>query len=252
MSPISCSPIFGSAARLRSDLTLASRFGTGFLVLLLLCGPAIGQAVWTQRSPAASPPPRHSHAMAYDQARHRVVLFGGFGNPAGCASYGDTWEWDGTTWTERFPQNSPPARIEHAMAWCAARSRVVLFGGAKCSGALADTWEWDGNNWLQIATSTAPPARFGCAMAEDARGHVLLFGGASWKVEKTFSDTWEWSGQWVQRAPATSPPLRLSATMTLDARRGRVVLFGGGHRSNVVYVDTWEWDGTTWTERQPA
>jgi hypothetical protein len=43
---------------------------------------------------ATTVPARFKHAMAYDEARRRVVLFGG----AGAGSFGelsDTWEWDG-------------------------------------------------------------------------------------------------------------------------------------------------------------
>jgi hypothetical protein len=45
-----------------------------------------------------TPGPRVGHAMAFDRARGRLVLFGGFGD--GGALLGDTWEWDGRTWTE--------------------------------------------------------------------------------------------------------------------------------------------------------
>ncbi len=94
--------------------------------------------VWTQSSPAISPATRFWHAMAYDEARHRVVLFGGHGNPfASTGLYGDTWEWDGTSWTQLFPANSPPPLGGHVMAYCPARSRVVLFGGGVlCQGSL--------------------------------------------------------------------------------------------------------------------
>jgi hypothetical protein len=45
-----------------------------------------------------TPGPRVGHAMAYDRARGRLVLFGGFSE--GSAPIGDTWEWDGARWTE--------------------------------------------------------------------------------------------------------------------------------------------------------
>ena len=58
-------------------------------------------------------------------ARKRVVLFGFVYPPA----RSDTWEWDGNTWLERSPTTSPSVRFGHAMAYDAARQRVVLFGG---------------------------------------------------------------------------------------------------------------------------
>ena len=58
------------------------------------------------------------------------------------SSRGDTWEWDGTAWTQRSPASAPSPQQGHAMAYDAARGRVVLFGGHD-SFRRGDTWEWD-------------------------------------------------------------------------------------------------------------
>jgi hypothetical protein len=68
--------------------------------------------------------------------RQRVVLFGG--NISGVGFLGDTWEWDGTNWTQLTPSASPSARLAHAMAYHAARQRVVLCAGIGAPGF--DTW----------------------------------------------------------------------------------------------------------------
>ena len=65
--------------------------------------------------------------MAYDAATGTVVLFGGYST--GTALLGDTWTWDGTTWTKQAPATSPPARDGASMAYDAATSDIVLFGG---------------------------------------------------------------------------------------------------------------------------
>jgi hypothetical protein len=189
-------------------------------------------------------PARSGHAMAWDGARGRVVLFGGEISVGG--AYSDTWEWDGTAWEQRIPASSPPARLGHAMVYDEVRRRVVLFGGFGTSGALSDTWEWDGTTWLQRTPATSPPARTAHALVWDStRRRVLLFGGSGGVI---FSDTWEWDGTtWLQRTPATSPPARASHAMSADRVRQRVVLFGGASTS-----DTWEWDGTNWAQARPA
>lgn len=148
-------------------------------------------------------PGRGGHAMAFDAARQRVVLFGGYG-------LADTWEWDGATWTQRTPATSPPPQYGHAMAFDAVRQRVVLFGGTDHGDGrrLAVTWEWDGVTWTQRTPVTSPPARSSHAMAYDvARRRVVLFGGRD--GTGPLSDTWEWDGaSWTQRMPTTSPPLQ--------------------------------------------
>ncbi len=55
------------------------------------------------------------------------MLFGG-DDPSG--NYlGDTWTWDGTTWTELAPATSPSARADASMAYDPATAQLVLFGG---------------------------------------------------------------------------------------------------------------------------
>jgi hypothetical protein len=51
-----------------------------------------------QALPATGPGPRSGHALVLDEARQRVVLYGGFDRPMS-APFTDTWEWDGTHWT---------------------------------------------------------------------------------------------------------------------------------------------------------
>src|SRR5262249_50205256 len=66
-------------------------------------------SAWRQLTPATSPSARGSHALAYASVRDRVVLFGGVDGLSGLL-LNDTWEWDGATWTQRVPAQSPWAR----------------------------------------------------------------------------------------------------------------------------------------------
>ena len=65
-------------------------------------------------------------------------------------------KWDGTNWSLIVPASSPPVRTNSAMAFDAARGRVMLFGGQIASGTLNDTWEWDGTAWTQRAVASSP------------------------------------------------------------------------------------------------
>ena len=58
------------------------------------------------------------------------VLFGGLG--VSNAVYNDTWEYDGTAWTQRTPSPSnivPAARWAGAMAFDSSRAVTTLVGG---------------------------------------------------------------------------------------------------------------------------
>jgi len=210
--------------------------------------------------PQSAPHPRYGHAMAYDDARGRTVLFGGFYDDGMPHSLADTWEWNGAAWVDSTPPDladSPPGRMHHAMAYDAARGRLVLFGGyfqgLSTSRSYGDTWEWDGARWIDVTPTDAadsPSARWHHAMAYDsARRKVVLFSGG------LSADTWEWDGaQWHDATPADpadSPPARWQHAMAYDPVRGKVVLFGGNTGLDPV-ADTWEWDGMTWHDVTPA
>jgi hypothetical protein len=210
----------------------------------LLAVSSVGQVPdWTQVTTAINPSARHEHAMAYDSARGRVVMFGGSFQP------NETWEYDGVNWTQVTTASSPSARYAPAMVYDSVRGKVVMFGGV-AGNWLNDTWEYDGVNWTQVTTASSPSARFGHAMVYDSvRGKVVMFGGyaGNW-----LNDTWEYDGaSWTQVTTASSPNARDSHAMVYDSGRGKVVLFGGGGIAGLGN-DTWEYDGVNWTQISPT
>lgn len=194
------------------------------------------------------PEPRASLAMAYDSARHVMVMFGGHtGYPSG-----ETWEWNRTAWSLRSAAG-PSARYGHAMACDAARGVTVLFGGTAGSSSSYDneTWEWDGVTWTQRSPAARPAGRTGHAMAYDSsRGVIVLFGG--WTTARYSDETWTWDGtNWTLLEPASRPSPRYEHAMTCDSDRKTIVLFGG-HGDAGAVGDTWAWDGVSWIQRGPA
>jgi uncharacterized protein (TIGR03437 family) len=195
---------------------------------------------WTEMSPKTSPPPRLGHAMAYDAAHGRVVLFGGF-DPSDNA-LNDTWLWDGSNWLPQSPATSPSIRGEHELAYDSAHGQVVLFAGYN-QYTLQDTWTWNGFNWTQQTPSTSPPARWAHAMAFDsAHGKVVMFGGAGSTIVD-LNDTWLWDGSnWTQQSPQDSPSVRDGYAMAYDPSHDQTVLFGGLDTAGQYFEDTWTFD----------
>ena len=188
-----------------------------------------------------------------------AVLFGGTPS-AGGGPLGDTWLWNGTSWSLIGADGTgPPARSSAAVAWDNISNNVVLFGGKDGSNnTLSDTWIFNPSTlaWSQVTgLTTSPPARRQAAMATDVPDlGVLLFGGGN--SSGTLSDTWVWSGldrTWTQRS-VSGPSNRSEAVMGLapDGSGGYgVVLFGGINLSGTL-DDTWTWDGSAWTARSPS
>jgi hypothetical protein len=199
----------------------------------------------------AAPSARWNAQMSYDSARHVAVLYGGFVGPNWNGADSDTWEWDGSSWSE-VATTGPPPIYEGAMAYNPDQGKTVLFGG--CSGTLQtcatnETWEWDGTTWVQRHPQHSPSPRYGTQLAHDpVNGGLLLFGGGTGGFA---SDTWHWDGNdWTHLSPATSPPGRLWYMMSTDERQQRVALFGG-QGAHGVLGDAWSWDGTNW-RREPS
>lgn len=220
-------------------------------------------SVWSPLAPPASPPVRTRHAVAFDAARAVTVLFGGAAAQSNTLVVRqDTWTFDGSVWTQRFPATFPAVRAGHALAYDSARQRVVLFGGATVGLAstgnrppevfYGDTWEWDGSNWFERSPQGATPSpRHEHALAYDPTAQVTyLFGGLD-AAGDPLNDLWTWDGsRWTQLMTPNPPARRFDCAMTFDAARGKLVLFGGTNSTWSVYRlnetvaylrDTWEY-----------
>jgi hypothetical protein len=216
---------------------------------------------WNKLTPAASPPPSSDVAMADDTALSQVVEFGGLS--ASDSPLGDTWTWNGTTWSETsFAQ--PPARYSASMAYDAHTNQLLLFGGLGAGETpLGDTWIWSGTGWTALSPVDSPPARYAASMTYDpATQNIVLFGGLE-SSGFPLADTWTWNGSnWTPQSPTLSPPARHSASLAYDPVSTDLILFGGC-RVHVLQPcnlsgtgealgDTWSWNGTTWARLSPT
>lgn len=135
---------------------------------------------WSLVTPGTSPPPRYDAQLTYDPVRKVSVLFGGRNITNGEETpLGDTWHWDGTTWTERTPTTSPPERFNHGMTLDSRRRTIVLYGGRDENNNLDDTWEWDGTTWTLLAPALVPPGHNGMGLAPDVTGGLIAVNGTN-------------------------------------------------------------------------
>lgn len=203
---------------------------------LVLAASATAQANWLHRVGPA-PSPRHGHGMAFDDARGVTVLFGGSFDST---SFADTWEWNGDTWTQRFPAVSPPPALmaKVQMVFDSARDVAVLVHPT-------GTWEWDGTNWAQRTTTPMNP--YGIAF-DPVRGRTvaLMSMGGSMASQ---SSVMEWDG--TTWATITSPtgPFHSIVGMAWHAGSQRVVAFTAfqGVSNPNAGARLWSWDGAVWT-----
>ena len=249
-------------------------------------------AVWQKVSSSTVPDDRYLEAVAFDEARQVVVVFGGmkYSSEGVLGPCQETLEWSPKTghWTDRSesadvtnpanaadPGSAPEARSGAAMVFDSVRSKLVLFGGRAASGTdLDDTWEWDPRTgaWTAVSiTGSKPPARSHHGMVyEKGMGKILLFGGGQSDpssadgtgISLSLGDIWEYdpaNHAWKASAVTVAPKARYDFGMVWDSGRSRAVLFGGMQMDlagapGVPKQDTWEWDPATpaWTERTTA
>ena len=118
----------------------AMAYDPGLGRVVLFGGRVAGQRVadtwewdgtnWTQFTPSSAPFPRFWHTMAFDpQVGHTVVFGGDHIEPFGLGPTNDTWEWDGSQWTQDWTSATPSARAGQTMA-LDATGRIVMFGGS--------------------------------------------------------------------------------------------------------------------------
>ncbi len=125
---------------------------------------------------------RSHFGMAYDASRNVVVVFGGF---QGSSDYlGDTWEWDGEQWEQKFPEHSPEDRDHHSMAYCESIDHIYMFGGFTDSLEFSDElWIWDGFDWTDVTPVSGPSPRGGTPIIYDSqRDRIVFFGGTEMAI----------------------------------------------------------------------
>jgi hypothetical protein len=175
-----------------------------------------------------------------------IVLFGGFDDSG--SPLGDTWEWNGSTWTQMNPAQSPMARGAAKMQ-TDRLGRPVLFGGVQLLNVLGDTWTWDGTakTWRQ-QLGAGPPPRELAGMGYDPHTQlVVVFGGLG--SLKNLDDTWGWDGlSWSLLNPGGGgfettayPGFKVNFAMASGSLSVPVLMFGGDASSPTCLCDTWLW-----------
>lgn len=232
--------------------------------ILAACGQAAPSAVTgstpTQSSPSASastggaPKARSNAAWAYDAARGKFLLFGGRYTTGNYHEFpqalGDTWTWDGRSWTELSASaTAPVARWDAAVAYDPKRSVVVLHGGS----AGGDTWTWDGSRWILMGPERTPPATGVRSMTYAGElGGVLLY---LWSdpmlaaFQAPVNELWLWDGQNWSKVVVTAgdPPNHTEAYGSIaynDGNFGRCVFFE--HLQGTPA--TWTYGGGAWSK----
>ena len=177
---------------------------------------------WRKLAPECSPPGRWANAfrpaMAYDEWRDMIVLFGG-------RNRNDTWTFDGTTWAPAKGGAAPPVTPSppspvNVGSWARLASlatgridqtatvlqdgRVLVVGGSQEAEAnqlaSAEIFNPKTNAWSAAASMAYPRARHTATLLAD--GRVLVVGGlgpgrGSSEIYDPKTNTWSPAGNLI-------------------------------------------------------
>ncbi len=157
-------------------------------------------------------PEARSHAvLAHDDARNRLVVFGGNVSTSGLTITGvaDTWALDLETgaWTQLAVDAGPPARYAHAGV--ADENALYVFGGSPSFNGpfLNDVWAFDfaTDTWTAVSGGgpASPNTRFGAGLFLDGGTLVMVAGHDSTDLGNE-NDLWTLdiaTGTWTEVVP---------------------------------------------------
>ena len=102
---------------------------------------------WTQRTPAASPPARGDHRLAFDLARQETVMFGG----SALTPFNDTWVWSGSPGRSALRPHRPA--LGKGSPWCTTASTARSCSSA---GSIVSVRAWAIRGFIARSAARAP------------------------------------------------------------------------------------------------
>jgi len=148
-------------------------------------------SAWTQLTPSSSPSARALASMAYagtlGTSANDLLLYGGT-NASG--DLGDTWLWNGTTWSNPTLTEGPGPLEQSALAYDPTMSVPLLLGGEDSGVADTGLWSWNGTEW-QEGGGSAAVALFGMTMAQDPTNGQLVVNGGEYSATSTNYETFK-------------------------------------------------------------
>lgn len=229
------------------------------VVLLSLVAATVMAQEWRELTPTgAGPTPRTHPSSVYDEARHRMVVFGG----RSAQGYLDEmWILDLNTmqWAQVVPQSgpTPPPRSTHNAVYDGPNDRFLVWSGRLANDFYNDVWSFDLANqvWTELLPDgPIPNMRYGTAAIMDPlAGNLVTFAGFT--NEGRFDDTWRFDPgvpSWIDLGLSANPGRRCLHSASYDARDHRMVIYGG--QRDGPLGDLWALDLNTqvWTELTPA
>lgn len=220
---------------------------------------AFANGDWSQIDAPNAPSPRIMAGAAYDPDRDRIVLFGGESISTDgkntTANLYDTWEFDGTTWTQRGGEG--PKVNKPTVVYDQANKQTLLLGLDENSSSKSATlmYRYDAANgtWVQLTPTGLPDCVNESQVTFDpTRNRVVLTGGVC-NSSSVADVTYEWDGtQWTKVDTKVAVDRVFGGGFAYDPVHHNDVLYGGTIAFSNVRSATFVYQNGDWQQRADA
>lgn len=208
---------------------------------------------WTELNTPSAPAARQLPGMTYDPIRDRIVLFGGTfttksadGRTTTVNPYFDTWEFDGTTWTQRATDG--PHVAKPILQYDPSRNEIILLGLGDSSETLMYRYDPAAATWTKLTPAALPPCVNESATTFEPNTNKILLTGGSCTTSSVAEETWEWDGTtWTKvDTHGTEPNRVFGHVLGYDVARNVVVVYGGTVAFGLPRSTTYLYGSTIW------
>lgn len=205
---------------------------------------------WAEVIAPNSPGARQLTGAAFDPIRDRLVIYGGIQTSADLKTLTplyDTWEFDGTTWTQvgsDGPQLSKPL-----LAYDAARNQVIMLGTNKSAAVEMFVYDPAAAKWNQLTPPALPPCVNEGMLTYQGSNQTVVYTGGVCTNATGGDETYEWDGTTWKKITLTAAATRLfGAAIAFDDERQLTTMFGGTPVVGSPLADTWVYStsAATW------
>ncbi|HEX7138983.1 MAG TPA: kelch repeat-containing protein [Vicinamibacterales bacterium] len=205
---------------------------------------------WTQLTPATAPSPRIWSGSAYDTARNRIVLYGGQFTTSDLkttTNYYDTWEFDGTNWTQ--VANNGPQVTTPLLAYYEPTQQLIMLGSDTSQKPHMYSYNPSNTTWTEMTPATMPDCVNDAGLVYQAHDpKVLVLYAGTCTSSGTLSNTYEWDGNnWALVTPPSGTFRLTGEAMAYDPARRTTTIFGGTEAFSVPLGATYVYHQGVWS-----
>jgi hypothetical protein len=208
---------------------------------------------WTEIKTANAPSVRERAGAAYDSVRDRIVLFGGTqqtysadGRTLTETPVHDTWEFNGTNWTQILTDG--PAVARPILEYDPVRKQTIMLGVNASAATVMYAWDPVAATWKALTPSVLPTCANEGSTTWQSSNNTILYTGGVCATSTTAEETFEWDGtNWTKIVLSSFAGTYAGSALTFDPDHQVAVLFGGAPPSGVLLTATFTYADKSWT-----